>query len=76
MPYHDGTGPTSTGPIGRRLGPCGQGLRRGSRLLNYDYRCLNQTPQNRLMALDEEEKILEKELTIIRSEKKALQDQK
>ncbi len=24
MPYGDGTGPYGTGPVGRRLGPCGQ----------------------------------------------------
>ncbi len=23
MPFRDGTGPLGTGPIGRRLGPCG-----------------------------------------------------
>lgn len=25
MPRFDGTGPTGTGPIGRRMGPCGEG---------------------------------------------------
>jgi len=27
MPFGDGTGPYGTGPVGRRLGPCGAGIR-------------------------------------------------
>lgn len=31
MPRFDGTGPTGTGPIGRRMGPCEEGYLGGGR---------------------------------------------
>ncbi|MFH0857077.1 MAG: DUF5320 domain-containing protein [bacterium] len=71
MPRQNGTGHMGQGPgTGRGLGICGAGMRNG-----YGYGGCRRfiSPKNELSALEEEEKILEKELEIIREEKAALQ---
>ncbi len=80
MPRLNGTGPMGQGPrTGRGFGSCGHGMGRGG------YGCGNCygggynsqrfiSPKNELIVLEDEEKILEEQLSIIREEKKALTD--
>jgi len=71
MPKFDKTGPMGAGPgTGRGFGPCvnnwgcrGYGFRRFA------------SPKNELASLEDQEKILEQELAIIREEKKVIKDQ-
>lgn len=73
------TGPTGQGPMtGRGMGPCGGGLKAGrccgrgrGRGLQNPFR----SSQNRLEALEAEEKMLAKELEAIRTEKQSLKGQ-
>lgn len=76
MPRFDGTGPMGQGPrSGWGRGPCGYGMRRRrGGWGRFGFRRFA-SPQNELTALEEEEKMLEEELEIIRKEKKALKDQ-
>jgi len=67
MPRLDGTGPWGFGSrTGRGLGFCGRGL--------YARRYFS--AKNEILALEEEEQMLEEELEAVRREKKALEDQK
>ncbi len=78
MPRLNGTGPMGQGlRTGRGFGPYGHGMGRGG------YGCGNCygggynsqrfiSPKNELIVLEDEEKILEEQLSIIREEKKAL----
>ena len=78
MPRFDGTGPMGQGPrTGRRLGPCGDGMRRGWGCWGggYGYGRRFISPKNELVALEDEEKILEEELSAVREEKAALKSQ-
>jgi len=78
MPRRDGTGPMGQGAgTGWGMGPCGTGLRRGWGCrggYGFGFHGFI-SPKNELAALEEEEKILEKELEAIREEKSALQSQ-
>lgn len=78
MPRLDGTGPMGYGPrTGRGFGPCGGGMRRGFGCWGgYGYGRRFISPKNELAALEDEEKMLEKELAEIREEKASLKDQK
>jgi len=68
MPRFNGTGPMGQGPrTGRGLGPCGGGYGFGFRRFI--------SPKNELAALEDEEKMLEEELSAIREEKAALKGQ-
>jgi hypothetical protein len=80
MPKLDGTGPMSQGPMtGRGVGPCGGGMRMGRGGCcggsGFGFRRFF-SPKNELAALENEEKILTEELEAIKSEKKAIEDQK
>ncbi len=79
MPRFNGTGPMGQGPMtGRGFGPCGGGMRRGWGCgggYGYGFRRFI-SPKNELTALEDEEKMLEEELTAIREEKAALKGQK
>jgi len=62
---------------GRGLGPCGLGLRNGWGCwggYGYGFRRFV-SPKNALAALEDDEKMLEEELAVIRQEKAALKDQ-
>jgi hypothetical protein len=77
MPKLDGTGPMGQGPkTGRGLGPCVGGMRRGWGCFGggFGFRRFA-SPKNELIALEEDEKMLEEELSAIREEKAALKDQ-
>ena len=77
MPKFDGTGPMGQGSrTGRGLGPCGGGMRRGWGCWGggFGFRRFI-SPKNELAALEDEEKMLEEELSAIREEKVALKDQ-
>jgi len=76
MPYFDGTGPLGTGPIGRRFGPCGRGLRRGIGFFGYGFGRRSWTQKDELLVFDEEEKVLAGELKAVQEEKKAIKSQK
>lgn len=76
MPKFDGTGPNGQGPnAGRGFGGCGGGLARGfvgccgRGMGNRRYI----SAKNELAALEEDEKILEDRLALVREEKTALQ---
>jgi len=77
MPQYNGTGPIGQGPgTGRGLGPCGRGGRNGIGCFGkrgFGFRQFI-SPKNNIEALENEEKILEEELAVIREEKKALKD--
>lgn len=80
MPRFDGTGPAGQGPgTGRGFDPCGGGGRQGFGCWSgCGYGCGYRSfisPKNELAALEDEEKMLEEELTAIREEKAALKDQ-
>ncbi|HBD24600.1 MAG: hypothetical protein A2566_02665 [Candidatus Zambryskibacteria bacterium RIFOXYD1_FULL_40_13] len=76
MPKLDGTGPMGQGArAGQGLGLCGMGIRQG-----WGFRgawCPRRfiSPKNEIMALEDEEKILEEELVAIRKEKQALKEE-
>lgn len=71
MPNFDQTGPKGEGSkTGRGLGPCGCGMHFGRGCGSGCRRFI--LPKNKLTALEEEEKILEQELTIVREEKAVL----
>lgn len=64
MSRFDGTGPAGYGPFsGRGMGFCGRRFGRQSRFLS---------PKNEMVALEEEERELERELETVREEKSAL----
>jgi len=74
MPKLDRTGPTGQGPrTGRGLGPCGGGMRQGWGC-GFGFRRFI-SPKNELAALEEEEKMLQEELSAVREEKVALKNQ-
>jgi len=74
MPRFDGTGPGGIGVgVGRGLGPCGLGLRRGSGR-NYGFR--RWTKQDETVALKEERDILKEELKEVEKELGSLKGQK
>lgn len=74
MPRLDRTGPMGQGiGTGRRLGPCGGGIRLGWGCYGYGFRRFI-SPKNELTALEDEEKILEDELAAIREEKATLKN--
>jgi hypothetical protein len=77
MPKFDETSPIGQGPrTGRGLGPCGLGMRRGLGCCGgYGYGRRFISPKNELAALEDEEKMLEEELSAIREEKAALKGQ-
>lgn len=76
MPKFDGTGPNGQGPnTGRGFGGCRGGVARGyvgccGRGLGYGRYI---SAKNELAALEEDEKILEDQLALVREEKVALQ---
>ena len=73
MPKLNGTGPFGAGPrTGRGFGPCGMGYGRGFGFGTRQFF----SPKNELAALEEEERMLEEELAIIREEKEALSKDK
>ena len=72
MPRLDGSGPFGQGAgSGRGLGPCGCAFRASARGFGRGQRFIS--PKNELSALEEEEKILEQELALLREEKSALE---
>ena len=76
MPRLDETGPLGYGPgTGRGLGPCGAGMRRGWGYWGSYGSRRYISPKNELAALEDEEKMLEEELSAIREEKAALKGQ-
>ena len=76
MPQLDQTGPRGQGSMtGRGLGRCGGGMQQGCGCRGgFGFRRFN-SPKNELTALQDEEKMLEEELAVIREEKAALKDQ-
>lgn len=80
MPKLNGTGPMGQGAgTGRGIGPCGSGMgmRRGCGCqggYGFGFRRFI-SPKNELVALENEEKILEEELAAIKKEKVALNNQ-
>jgi hypothetical protein len=66
MPAYDGSGPKGQGPIGRGLGPCGNGMRRG---FGRGFRYLNPI----VLSKDEQKKILEHQLNSIELEKQEIE---
>jgi len=77
MPKLDKTGPIGQGPrTGRGFGPCGGGMRRGWGCWGGGFGLRRfASPKNELIALKDEEKMLEEELSAIREEKAALESQ-
>jgi len=85
MPQLDQTGPQGLGPkTGSGLGPCagadrqGFGFGRGinRRGCGFGIGCRRFiSPKNELAALEEEEKMLEEELALVKEEKDALKNQ-
>jgi hypothetical protein len=75
MPKLDGTGPAGQGPMtGRGMGNCGGGMRRG---FGFGFGCRRFiSPKNQMISLEEQEKMLEEELSVIKEERKALAGQK
>jgi len=73
MPRQDRTGPMGFGPrTGRGLGPCGFGFGPGCGCgYGYGFRRFV-SPKNELATLEDEEKMLEEELSAIREEKATL----
>ncbi len=70
MPRFNGTGPLGAGAgTGWGLGPCGCGGRRGFGFRRFI------SPKNELATLEEEEKMLEKELEMLREGKAALKNE-
>jgi hypothetical protein len=56
------------------MGPCGGGARRGWGCRGFGFRRFF-SPKNEIVALEDEEKMLEQELAAIKEEKAALKDQ-
>ena len=79
MPKLDGTGPNGQGArTGRSLGKCGGGTGRGCGCrggMGINSRRFI-SPKNELAALEEEEKMLEEDLALIKEEKEVLLKQK
>ena len=68
MPMRDGTGPTGRGPMtGRGMGPCGAGYGRG---YGRGFNC-PRYPVN--ISKEDEKKLLEEELEIIKKRLKELE---
>lgn len=79
MPRFDGTGPMGQGPrTGRGLGPCRGGMMLGLGFGGgYGYgRSRFISSKNELVILEDEEKMLEEELSVIRERIADLKDQK
>jgi hypothetical protein len=76
MPRGDGTGPMGQGPTtGWGRGPCGAGLRRGrGGWFGRAFFGRRWTKTDEKATLDNEEKILEKELAAVRERKAALKN--
>ncbi|MFA5127135.1 MAG: DUF5320 domain-containing protein [Patescibacteria group bacterium] len=81
MARMDGTGPMGQGPMtGRGMGPCGGGIRAGwcgrGQGRGVGFGRFFRSPKNQLQALEDEEKMLLKELEAVKAEKESLKGQK
>ena len=78
MPRFDGTGSMGqSAGTGRGFGSCGCGMRRGWGChggYSFGFRRFI-SPKNELAALEDEEKMFEEELAVVKKEKAALKDQ-
>lgn len=76
MPRLYGTGPMGQGTrTGREFGCCGDEMRQGWDCGSGYGRRRFISPENKLFALEDEEKMLEEELAAVKEEKVALKDQ-